>query len=248
MSDIIIAGNTYTGVPKIVVPAVGGGTAEFGVWNPWGEDAELINTYDMGTKKLSETGFNGWTPSTTASSIQATSTIGTITAPALDVYEYGIKTVFDSNTAYTAGTTLKAAVIRQIFCLYQIVHRKPSSIANMESETDNYNYCATFYTAPWMYYYDTSGALKAAWTGSYGIYPSATAATFGSSTGTNTTVTIKAPVYNARCYKSYFSTTVAPNVDQENSTIKCKVYVYRYKKDGSTLKKMYDDVVDVFNA
>lgn len=217
-------------------------------WSPWGEEAVLLSTYDMGTVALKDTAFNTWTPSTTAKTIQATSNLGTISSPALDTYEYAIKTVFESNTAYASGTTLKAAVVRQIIEMVQICQRKPSALANMGAKTDNYNYCATFYTAPWMEYYNTSGTHSMAWTGSYGFYPTATAATFSSNTSTNATITIKAPAYTARCYKSYLTEAMAAAVDKTNSTIKCKVYVYRYKKAGSMMYQMYDEIVDLYNA
>jgi len=251
VSDIVIAGNTYAAVPKIIVPKAGGGTAEYtegGGWNPWGEDAELIQTYDMGTKTLNETGFKTWTPTTTATSIQATSNLGTISSAALTTYEYAIKTVFESNTAYASGTTLTAAVVRQIFEIVQIVHRKPSNLTNIAIPNDNYNYCATLYTAPFMEYYNTSSAHTMTWTGSYGIYPAATAASFSSTSAASPTVTVRAPTYNARCYKSYFTETMAAAVDKEKSTIQCKVYVFRIKKGGSTLYQMYDEIVDIFNA
>lgn len=215
------------------------------MWNPWGPGAEIVRTYDMGTTALKDTDFNTWAPTTTATVIQATSNLGTITSPALDVYEYVIKTVFESNTAYASGTSLKAAVVRQLFEIVQVVHRKPSNFTNMASSTDNYNYCATLYTAPFMDYYNTSGTHTMTWTGSYGIYPAATAATFSSTSSLNPTITIKAPTYNARCYKSYFSTTIAAAVDKNASNIKCKVYVYRVR--NSTLKAMYDEIVDVYN-
>lgn len=217
------------------------------LWNPWGAEAELIETYDMGTTALKDTGYNTWTPTTTATVIQATANLGTINSPALDTYEYVIKTVFESDTSYASGTSLKAAVVRQIFEIVQVVHRKPSNIANMASSTDNYNYCATLYTAPFMEYYNTSGTHTVTWTGSYGIYPAATAATFSSTSSLNPTITIKAPTFNARCYKSYFSTTIAEAVDKNASSIKCKVYVYRIMKNNSTLKAMYDEIVDVYN-
>lgn len=247
MPNIIINNTTYSDVPEILVPQVGGGNASFTPFCPWGDKAELIKTYDMGTKALSATSFNGWTPSTTAKTIQATSNLGTISSSQLNVYEYGIKTVFEANISYASGTTLVAAVNQQIIEIYQICHRKPSNTANMSTNTDNYNYCVTFYTAPWMDYYDTSGTRKYAYTGSYGIYPTATAATFASSTTANTTITIKAPAYVARCYKSYFKEAMASAVDQANSTIKCKVYLYRYPRTKSTLYAMYKEVVDVYN-
>lgn len=247
--DITIANASFPDVPAIQCPITGGGIATFteGIWSPFGADLELLNTYDMGTTKLKDTGFNSWTPSTTAKSIQATSTLGTITSPALNTYEYLILTKFQSDIAYASGTTLVAAVVKQIIEMAQIVHRKPSNSTNMGTATDNYNYCATAYTAPWMDYYDTSGARKATWTGSYGIYPGATAATFGSTTGENTTITVKAPTYNARCYKSYFKEAMASAVDKDASTIKCKVYVYRFRKDSDLLKFMYKDIVGIYN-
>lgn|GEM_PF-4330365 len=278
MADILINGASYTDVPAIIVPKVGGGIAQFDdttiasgaataadisvgkqafangsiitgtadLWNPIGAGAELIQTYDMGTTTLDDTLFNGWTPSTTAKVIQATSTLGTITNPALDIYEYAIKTVFESNTAYASGTTLVAAVVKQIVEIIQIVHRKPSTFASIDASDDNYNYCATLYTAPFMIYYNTSGTRALTWTGSYGIYPAATATTFGSSTGINTTITVKAPTYNARCYKSYFKEAMAQAVDQEASNIKCKVYVYRIKRGGSTLNNMYHEILGIY--
>lgn len=247
MVNIILDGTTYSNVPAVNLPKVGGGFATFSEWSPWGNEAELIRTYDMGTTKLSDTSFNGWTPSTNAETIQATSNLGTITSPALDEYEYVIKTVFDSNTKYVSGATLNAAVVRQIIEIVQVIHRKPSSLTNLASDTDSYNYTITEYTAPFMEYYNTTPSHTMSWTGSYGIYPAATAPTFSSTSSLNPTITIKAPTYNARCYKSYFKEAMASAVDQDASTIKCKVYVYRIKKSGSLAYQMYHEIVGIYN-
>lgn len=217
-------------------------------WSPWGNDATLIATYNMGTTTLSNTDYPNWVPSTTASSIQATSNLGTIESASLNDYEYIIKTVFESNTTYTSGTTLNAAVVRQIFEIIQVIYRKPSTLSNLTNEVEDTNYCTTMYTAPFMEYYTTKPAHAMTYTGSYGIYPAATAASFSSATSVNPTITVKAPTYNARCYKSYFSTTMANAVDQESSTITCKVYVYRIKKAGSVLYRMYKEIADLYNA
>ena len=216
-------------------------------WVPWGKGAELIQTYDMGTTTLSQTSYNSWAPSSTAGSIKGTSNLGTITSSALNTYEYAIKTVFESNTAYVSGTTMEAAVTRQIVEAVQIIHRKPNTLANIASKTDGGNYCTTNFTAQFWEYYNKSGTFTWGWSGGYGFYPSLTAATFSSSTGASPTITIKAPAYYVRCNSSYFSTTVAPNVDQNASTIKCKVYVYRYQKAGSMMYNMYREICDVYN-
>lgn len=215
-------------------------------WNPLGEDAELIQTFDMGETKLSATTFNGWTPSTTAKTIKSASTLGSISSD-LDTYEYVIYSVFDATLAYASGTTLKGAPVRQVISLMQHIHRKPSNLTNLASATDNQNYCVTFFTASLMDYYSTGGTHTLAWTGSYGLYPAASAATFSSSTSTSPTITVKSPAFTARCSTTYFTTTMAAAVDQANSKIKCKVYVYRIKKKF-TAYKMFHDLVEKYNS
>lgn len=215
-------------------------------WNPLGEDAELIQTYDMGETKLSSTTFNGWTPSTTAKTIKSASTLGTISSD-LGTYEYVIYSVFDATLAYASGTTLKGAPVRQVISLMQHIHRKPSNLTNLASATDNQNYCATFFTANLMDYYNTGGTHTLAWTGSYGLYPVASSATFSSSTSTSPTITVKSPAFTARCSTTYFTTTMAAAVDQANSKLKCKVYVYRIKKNF-TAYKMFHDLVEKYNS
>ena len=215
-------------------------------YNVFGEDAELVQTYDLGTVKLSATGYASWTPSTTATTIKASSNIGTITASDLDTYEYLQLSRFVANTTYISGTTLKAAVIKQVIELAQVAHRKPSNFTNLTSKTDNNNYGATLFTANLMDYYNASGTHTLAWTGGYGFYPSASGPSFASTTTANTTITIKSPAYNARCSNTYFSTTMAGKVDQDKSTISCVVYVYRMKKHG-LLWTLYHDTVEEYN-
>lgn len=215
-------------------------------WNPLGEDAELIQTFDMGETKLSSTTFKGWTPSTTAKTIKSASTLGTISSD-LGTYEYVIYSVFDATLAYASGTTLKGAPVRQVISLMQHIHRKPSNLTNLASATDNQNYCATFFTANLMDYYNTGGTHTLAWTGSYGLYPVASSATFSSSTSTSPTITVKSPAFTARCSTTYFTTTMAAAVDQANSKLKCKVYVYRIKKNF-TAYKMFHDLVEKYNS
>lgn len=224
---------TITGTP--VVP-----------YNWIGEEAELLETYDMGTTALADTLYNGWTPSTSAKTIKATSNLGT-KALSMANYEYFIKWLADCKTVYNDGTTLKAAVVRQCFEITQAIYRKPSNLTNLASGTDSQNNCTTLYTAPLMDYYNTSGSRALTWTGSYGIYIVATGSTFSSSTSNSPTLTIKAPTYNARCNTSYFATGMASAVNQAASTITCKGYLYRSKK-GAAMYHMYRDVVDLYNS
>lgn len=276
MPTIILKGTEYSSIDTVGLPIIGGGEALFKdpsgtdvsvadvlapktfvlpngsigtgtkVISPYGEDPELLATYDMGTTKLSDTAFNGWTPSTSNKTIQATSNLGTL-ALDLDKYEYLIESMFESNTVYASGTTPKAAVVRQLISILQTVHRKPSNLTHIAAKNDNYNYCATLYTAPLIDYYNASGTHTMAWAGTYGIVGTATAATFSSASSSAPTLTVKAPTYNARCSNTYFSTTMAAAVDQDASTIKCVVKVYRIKK-GGLMYDMYHKLVEQYNA
>jgi hypothetical protein len=214
-------------------------------FNPFGEELELIDSYAKSTVLLKDTLYASWTPSTSAKAIQATANLGT-KALNMNTYEYVLKWIVDANINYASGTTLKGAPIRQITALYQYIYRKPSNIANVTSETDNQNYCTTIYTAPLMDYYSTSGSRTFAWTGSYGFYGAAQAATFSSSTGTSPTLTIKRPVLNARCSTTYFTTAMAKVVDQDSSSMSYIGYLYRCKK-GSFGKAVWNDLISTYN-
>ena len=277
MSQTIkLKGTTYSGVEGVALPLVGGGEVVFPdvagvtaaasdvvsgkifaasngllipgtrVYSPYGDEPALIATYDMGSKKLSQTSFATWTPSTTAATIKATANLGTLSLNT-GSYEYLTIAILESNTVYASGTTRKAAVVRQILEIVQAIYRRPSNLTNLNSGTDNYNYCTTLYTAPLMDYYNASGTHTITFTGGYGIYGAATAHTFSSSTSNTPTLTVKEPTYNARCSTSYFSTGMASAVDKDNSTIKCKVYVYRIKR-GALMYSMYHDLVEQYRA
>jgi hypothetical protein len=214
-------------------------------FNPFGEELELIDSYAKSTVLLKDTLYASWTPSTSAKAIQATANLGT-KALNMNTYEYVLKWIVDANINYASGTTLKGAPIRQITALYQYIYRKPSNIANVTSKTDNQNYCTTIYTAPLMDYYSTSGSRTFAWTGSYGFYGAAQAATFSSSTGTSPTLTIKRPVLNARCSTTYFTTAMAKVVDQDSSSMSYIGYLYRCKK-GSFGRAVWNDLISTYN-
>ena len=214
-------------------------------FNPFGEELELIDSYAKSTVLLKNTLYASWTPSTSAKAIQTTANLGT-KALNMNTYEYVLKWIVDANINYASGTTLKGAPIRQITALYQYIYRKPSNIANVTSETDNQNYCTTIYTAPLMDYYNTSGSHTFAWTGSYGFYGAAQAATFSSSTGTSPTLTIKRPVLNARCNTTYFTTAMANAVDQDSSSMSYIGYLYRCKK-GSFGRAVWNDLISTYN-
>ena len=202
--------------------------------------------YDSGTVKLSATNFATWTPSTTAADIRATAN-GTAFYGHFDEYEYLLKWEFRFNAVTQAGATLKAQLLYEGADQYQVLCKRPGSYANIQADNWNGNTCNTYFTVPFMRYWNTSGSLTYTHSISYGIYPTLTAATFASSTADITTVTPKCPKVSARCSSTYFATSRAPQLDQDESTLSIVGKLYRYKIPGEVrdmYKVFYERMLD----
>lgn len=249
MANITLLGASYEDVPAVELPQTGGGVATFyDMSSPYswmGINAEHVSTLYTASLTLADTTYPSWTPSTTAKTIKATANADTFVAD-MSEYEYLLRWTFDFTAAYAEGTTLKAAPVRECIVLHQEICRRPNGLANIAADNWNSNACLTLFTAPLLEYYNTSGALTYTYASSYGVYLGATAATFSSSTSNTPTVTIKTPTINARCNSTYFSTTMAADIDPDNSTIKVVGDLFRYKKGGS-MRSMYQELVDVYN-
>lgn len=202
-------------------------------------EPELIEEiYDSGSIKLADTSFDTWTPSTTASSIRSSQTAGTFSAH-MGEYEYLIKWEFGFNAVTVSGATLKAQILYEGADQWQALHKRPSTWANIQADNFNGNACSTYYTVPFLRYWNTSGTLTYTHSISYGIYPVLVASTFASSTADNTTVTLKTPSVSARCNASYFATARAPQLDKDLSTFRLVGKLYRIEIPGE-VRKMYE--------
>ena len=211
-----------------------------------GYKAEFVETVYEEEYTLEDTLFNGWTPSSTAKVIVATSNVKTFVADMAN-YEYLLVWKIKAVPAYTEGTTLTAAVQKEVTVLNQAIFKRVNSVANINAGNFAGNACVTLYTTPLNMYYNTSGVLTYTFSVSYGLYATATAATFSNSTSNTPTVTIKTPALTARCSNTYFSTTMANAIDQANSKMYMVGELYRFPV-GSTMRSMYGEMVDYFNA
>lgn len=246
MANITLMGASYTDVPAVTLPQTGGGTATFYEYNWMGKMPEFVSTVYTNEVALEDTDFATWTPSTTAASIISSVDATTFSADFAN-YEYILKWETSIDFVLNSGATTKAQLIWEGADQYQILCKRPSSLANIGAMNFNGNVCFTYYTVPFMRYYNTSGAESYTHSISYGIYPVLVASTFASSTANTTTVTVKTPSVSARCYKSYFATARAPEVDQENTIIKRVGKLYRIRIAGA-VRGMYSDFYERFNA
>ena len=219
---------------------------QYEIYNWMGSQAEFVSTvYPTAEFTLKSTSFNGWTPSTTAKTIKSGVNGSTFVAD-MTQYEYMILWRCDWNVEYSTGYTDVARTIKGASIICQLILRRPNSLANIASENYAGNACVTYRTSPIMEYWNNNGSHTYTWGASYGIYPSATAATFSNSTSDNPTVTTKTPAWSARCSTTYFSTGNAGKVDQDKSKFRMKGELYRFKI-GSPERSIENLLVSLFN-
>ena len=215
-------------------------------WTYLGESPELVNDdFYHDTIKLEDTDYNGWTASTQAKVLKATATAGTFGA-SMGQYEYIIRWDCEATIAYNAGATKKVIPIRECTVYWQTLFRRPASAVNIESETFDSNAVATLFTAPLIIYYNSSGNKAYSDSASYGIYTAVQSPTFSNATSNLPTVTVKTPTWNARCSTTYFNTSRAADIDQENTLLKRKCRIYRVHKN-SACREFFAEVIKLYN-
>ena len=218
------------------------------VYSWMGDDAEFVTKiYDEEFNLSEDTTYDSWTASTTAGSIKATANAGTIVGDMAN-YEYLILWSFNIDVSATSGATLKSMPIKECSYMCQSIIRRPGSATNIANKNFDSASCITLVSAPYMKYYDTSGAVKYTWSNSNGIYATVQAATFSSASSDTPTITIKTPVIYAKCSSSYFATGRKTQVDSANTDFTLKGEIYRVKKNTSALRNMYGKLVDIVDA
>ena len=201
-----------------------------------GKGAELVgqNFYSK-ADTLSNTLYNGWSPSTTAKAIVASVTLSDakFTATDIDQYSYYIFWECGVDVAYTGSPTLKALPVFGRALIVQNLIKRPDSMANIQSVNCNATVNQAAYTGSFLRYYGTTtGSMTYTWASSNGLYFTATAPTISSTTAVSPTITPKTPVFNAKVSTTYMSTTSANAIDQANSKWWIKgTKIYRVKRE-----------------
>lgn len=246
MANITLMGANYQGVPAVNLPKTGGGLAAFYEYNFMGKMAfPMGKQYDTGEMALKNTDFNTWTPSTTAAIIYPSGTYSFIAD--FSKYEYLLKWETTVKPVLIEGATEKAQIIFEAVDQYQFLNKRPSNISNIIADNFNGNANNNYFNVPFMRYYNTSGLNTYTYSASYGIYPTAVAATFSSSTSDTPTITAKSPNIYARCNSSYFATARAEEIDKDLSTLQVVGKLYRIEKRGA-VSSMYEEFFNRIRA
>ena len=239
----LLAGNIAEGVSLF---GITGTCPTFGPLSWLGQEAELVQTYAKETTALSDTSYNGWTPSTTAKTIKSGASL-TAVAIDLEQYDYILRWQFFCEPVYNGSETNTARMVKTAQEMYQAIIRRPNSLANIAALNDAGNACQTINTPSLMEYWNNNSAHTYTWSASYGIYAAATAATFASSTALQTNLTPKRPSISARCSTTYFSTGNAGKVTQASTYLYTQGWLYRIRKGKSLGYNQYRNVCGLFN-
>lgn len=210
-----------------------------------GANMELVKTYPKETTLLSATDFNGWTPSTTAKVIKASTNLETLGINTAN-YDYCIVWRFNVTPVYGSSATNTARVVENAQVLYQFIFRRSSNLTNIMSGTNNGNATVSPFLYAVLDYFNGSGTHTWTTSASYGLYISSTAPTFSSSTSTTPNLTIKRPAMNARCSTTYMSTGNASAIDQANTKLELDCKLYRMKAGTCDLFNVFQNVFDLY--
>ena len=125
-------------------------------WTWMGEEPTVVNSsFYSDSYLLGSTSYNGWAGSTTAKAIVASAAAGTFVASAMNEYEYLINWQMDVVCTLKSTATKKAIPIRECANVYQLVTRRPNSMTNITNDNFNGNTVYTFFTAPFLQYWNT---------------------------------------------------------------------------------------------
>lgn len=251
MADITIMGANYADVPKIVVPATGGGTASFYSMDqelswmaPEIADSSTIYEEDF---LLKNTSFPSWSPSTTASIIINYNALPSFSVT-LGEYNVLVNWLTDIDVAYDGAQASTYYVQRYVASQWQLLHRRPYGLANITAMTDSYNYSANAWTASsYTFYHGKSGTDT--WTSglSYGFYATVSAATFDSTTNATTNATVRVPAVSARASSGYMTTANFGHVDTEKTTIRMRGIIYKIPPTYGQVRQFYRVAADLYS-
>lgn len=210
-----------------------------------GTNPVKIADYATQTVALSNTDFATWTPSTTYTTIYASSNVGTAVLDLLN-YNYNIVWFFDIEYKYDGTESSASKALRTCQSMQQSIYKNPNGLTALSAQNFNGNYCTTLFTAGLIDYYNASSAQKLTYTTSVAAYLYATAATFSNSTSNTPTLTVKTPSIRFVCNNTYLSTSNCAKIDKANTKFTLRGELWRVDKD-SVMQGMYGNIVNLYN-
>lgn len=190
-----------------------------GEFSIFGLNSKKVGEWSSGKVFLKDTGFNTWTPSTTASVIVPSSAIGTYEAD-MSRYDYLLLVDFDAHFVYQSGTVMNNVMLRQLSTVAHAITKRAINKQQVDAYTEQYNYSSSMIQSHLSSFIQPNGTEAVSWTLANTIYPTLTQATFSSLSVDNPTITINSYPINARC-GNYFAVDKASAIDKNASYYTC---------------------------
>lgn len=196
---------------------------------------------------LNDTRYSSWTPSTSTSTILSSqSSVAQFTIPDRTQETYYVITRWGMDFAYNSGTTMTYAPINYAFAGVSSYYNYPSS--HVEVISGDYSGFSSYPIASqsYLWYYNSSGTLTGGAVNYGPAYSNAQTSWAISVSGNSVTVVLNRPLISARCSTTYFTTARAANIDTANSTIKCRLDLFKGSRDDLATHR-YRLITDIYN-
>lgn len=199
-----------------------------------GPNVEYVGKLYEWNGTMADTTYADWTPSTSSATIlSSVSSAFTFTRDATDTSSYYLVGGWDNKFVYNSGTTLQAAsthfVSMGVYTIYPTFNNY-SSYINSTFDTWSSRSTMSFY---YLEYYNTSGNL----TGQAISYaPAYNTTSISMQSSNNTTYNFYRPSLSARCSSTYFSTSVAPQLDLTASTLNYRIDVFKRPSETNCME------------
>ena len=221
------------------------GTASGGGGDSWswmGKNPTKIATPLNNKVYLKNTNFATWTPSTTATTMVASTTLSDCTIDAKN-YDYVILHSFHTHFDYDTGTTGKAMITDQFASFHVFIFTYHSNYSDMRNDnTGNIGTLSAGSSTPNGAFYKNSSGADAYSRQSYGVY----LGTPQNAAVALTYARVKTFPISMRCSSSYFSTANCALVNKDTSYYEYKIELWRIDHQTSPNGAMNKAIRDMW--
>lgn len=249
-----IASGKLAWVNGTLLTGTGSGGGGGGAYAWLGDGATKLDTKTITINLASDTSYDSWTASTTATAIKAASSSADYTLNGdFNSYDYCFVTKGFVQPVYVSGTptTYRTHRVAQYFVTYYYGYPNSSTTAQVQTNTigNVTSLSSSSNFAVQLYYNNGGGLVSRSATQCGPIYMSALPSfSTGTVSSGQATITYKLPAFNAKCDSSRFTTTRKGQVDSANTNYSVVLEVYRVAHGKGLMSYWGTQMCNVLNA